>query len=64
MPLIVTILGCSSAIPTLHRNTSAQVIKIRERLFLIDCGEGTQIQLRKFKIKFQKINRILLTLYV
>ena len=61
MPLSVTILGCSSAIPTLHRNTSAQVVKIRERLFLVDCGEGTQMQFRKYKIKFQKINHIFIS---
>jgi ribonuclease Z len=61
MPLSVTVLGCSSAIPTLKRNTSAHVVKIRERLFLVDCGEGTQMQLRKFKIKFQKINHIFIS---
>lgn len=52
------ILGCSSATPTSSRNPSAQLLNVAERFFLIDCGEGTQIQLRRFKIKFQRINHI------
>ena len=42
------ILGSSSAAPTTHRNPSAQLLNIAERFFLIDCGEATQIQLRKY----------------
>lgn len=57
----LTILGCSSATPTSTRNPSAQLLNIAERFFLIDCGEATQIQLRKYRIKFQKINHIFIS---
>ena len=57
----VTVLGSSSALPTAKRFTTAQVINALERFFLVDCGEGTQIQLRKYKIKFSKINYILIS---
>lgn len=57
----LTILGCSSATPTSKRNPSAQLLNIAERFFLIDCGEATQIQLRKYKIKFQRINNIFIS---
>lgn len=57
----LTILGCSSATPTSKRNPTAQLLNIAERFFLIDCGEGTQIQLRRFKLKFQRINHIFIS---
>ncbi len=57
----LTILGCSSATPTSKRNPTAQLLNIAERFFLIDCGEATQIQLRKFKLKFQRINHIFIS---
>ncbi len=57
----LTILGCSSATPTSTRNPTAQLLNIAERFFLIDCGEGTQIQLRKFKLKFQRINAVFIS---
>jgi ribonuclease Z len=57
----VTILGSSSATPTFTRNPSAQVVQLLGRYFLIDCGEGTQIQLRRFRIKFQKINQVFIS---
>ena len=57
----LTILGCSSATPTSTRNPTAQLLNIAERFFLIDCGEATQIQLRKFKLKFQRINHIFIS---
>ena len=55
------ILGSSSATPTSTRNPSSQLLNIAERYFLIDCGEGTQMQLRKYKVKFQRINHILIS---
>lgn len=55
------ILGSSSASPTSNRNPSAQLLNIAERYFLIDCGEATQIQLRKYKAKLQAINHILIS---
>ncbi len=57
----VTILGSNSAIPTLKRNPTAQVINHNERLFMIDCAEGTQLQLRKYKIRMQRINHIMIS---
>jgi ribonuclease Z len=58
MQFSVTILGTSSAIPNSKRNPSAQVVNVHDRLFLVDCGEGTQILLRKNKVKLSKINHI------
>ncbi|MGZ3932598.1 MAG: ribonuclease Z [Bacteroidia bacterium] len=55
------ILGSSSAAPTSNRNPSGQLLNIAERFFLIDCGEATQMQLRKYKAKFQKIDHIFIT---
>jgi ribonuclease Z len=57
----LTILGSSSALPTSERFPSAHVLTAHERLFLIDCGEGTQMQLRKNRIKFSKINHIFIS---
>ncbi len=61
MSFKLTILGCSSATPTLYRHSSAQILNVNERLFLIDCGEGAQTQMRKFKIKFQRIDNIFIS---
>ena len=55
MTFSVTVLGSNSAIPTLQRNPSAHLLNANERLFLIDCAEGTQLQLRRYKIHFQRI---------
>lgn len=57
----INILGCGSATPTLRRNPTAQVVNVLERYFLIDCAEGTQLQMRKYGIKFQKINNIFIS---
>jgi len=61
MTFSVTILGSNSAIPTLHRNPSAHLLNANERLFLIDCAEGTQLQLRRYKIHFQRIKHVLIS---
>jgi ribonuclease Z len=61
MPMKVTVLGSSSALPTSERSPSAHVLNVHERLFLIDCGEGTQLQLRKNRIRFGKINHIFIS---
>lgn len=55
------VLGSSSASPTADRNQTAQLLNISERFFLIDCGEATQIQLRKFKAKFQKVDHVFIS---
>jgi ribonuclease Z len=57
----LTILGCYAATPRTFTNPTAQVLEIRNRLFLIDCGEGTQVQLRKNKVKFSAINHIFIS---
>ena len=57
----LTILGSSSALPTSERYPSAHVLSAHERLFLIDCGEGTQMQLRKSRIRLSKINHIFIS---
>lgn len=61
MSISLTILGCGSATPTTKHHPTAQFLEIAERFFLIDCGEGTQLQLRRFKLKFSKIDRILIS---
>ncbi len=57
----LTILGCYAATPRTFSNPTSQVLEIRNRMFLIDCAEGTQVQLRKNKIKFSKINHIFIS---
>ena len=57
----LTILGNNSAIPAFDRNPTAQVLQTMEESFLIDCGEGTQTQLSKYKTKRSKINHIFIS---
>jgi ribonuclease Z len=59
--LNLTVLGCYAATPRTITNPTSQVLEMQNRLFLIDCGEGTQVQLRKNKIKFSKINQIFIS---
>jgi ribonuclease Z len=61
MTFSLTILGSNSAIPTLTRNPSAHLLNVNERLFLIDCAEGTQLQIRKYHIHFQRIQRVFIS---
>ncbi|HCY89500.1 MAG TPA: ribonuclease Z, partial [Chitinophagaceae bacterium] len=56
--LVLTILGNNSAIPAFGRNPTSQVLQNQEEAFLIDCGEGTQWQLARYKIKRSKISHI------
>ena len=57
----VTILGSSSALPTSQRFSTSQIVRLNEQLFMIDCGEGAQIQLRKMRFKMGKINHIFIS---
>lgn len=57
----LTILGCYAATPRTFTNPTSQVLDIQNHMFLIDCGEGTQVQLRKYKIKFSRINHIFIS---
>lgn len=61
MNLQLTILGCHSATPRVNAHPTAQYLEINNRHFLIDCGEGTQRQMRKYKIGFSKINHIFIS---
>lgn len=61
MSFFVQILGSGSALPTVYRNTTSQYIFCNNEHFLIDCGEGTQKQLRKNHIKFLRINHIFIS---
>lgn len=57
----VQILGCGSALPTMRHNGSSQLVNVREKLFLVDCAEGTQMQLRRNKVRFPKINSVFIS---
>ena len=57
----LTILGCHSATPRIITHPTSQVLEIRNHIFLIDCGEGTQVQLRKYKVKFNRIKHIFIS---
>jgi ribonuclease Z len=61
MSIKLTILGCHSATPRVDSHTTSQFLEINRHHFLIDCGEGTQVQLRKYKVKFSKISRIFIS---
>lgn len=57
----VHILGCGSALPTTRHFPTSQVVNIREKLFMIDCGEGAQMQLRRSRLKFSRLNHIFIS---
>src|SRR5699024_12013052 len=57
----LTILGCYSATPRVNAHPTAQVLQLKNHTFLIDCGEGTQRQLRKYKFSFSRINYIFIS---
>lgn len=55
------ILGCGSALPTTRHFATSQVVNLRDKLFMIDCGEGAQMQLRKSRLKFTRLNHIFIS---
>ncbi|MDR1092275.1 MAG: ribonuclease Z [Prevotella sp.] len=57
----IDILGCGSATPTTRHNPSSQIINVRDKLFMIDCGEGTQLQLRRSKLRFGRLTQIFIS---
>ncbi len=57
----VTILGNNSALPAFDRHPTSQVVTLEDQLFLVDCGEGTQVQLSKYKIRWGRINHIFIS---
>ncbi|MDX1829912.1 MAG: ribonuclease Z [Lutibacter sp.] len=61
MSITLTILGCHSATPRENAHPTSQIVSIKNHTFLVDCGEGTQVQLRKYSIKFNKIKHIFIS---
>lgn len=59
--LAVTILGNNSALPAYDRHPTAQVVTLDDHLFLVDCGEGTQVQLAKYRIRWSRINHVFIS---
>jgi len=59
--LNINILGCGSALPTTRHQPTSQIINLRDKLYMIDCGEGTQLQMRKMHIKFSRLNHIFIS---
>lgn len=57
----VHILGCGSALPTMRHNPASQVVCLNDKMYMIDCGEGTQLQYRKAHLSFTKLNRIFIS---
>ena len=57
----ITILGCGSAMPTTLHNPPSQLVDINDKLFLIDCGEGTQLQMRKYKANMSKLHSLFIS---
>lgn len=60
-PFKVHILGCGSAVPNLRHYASAQVVEVRDKVFMLDCSEGTQMQLRKSRVRFTKLGHVFIT---
>lgn len=61
MAFELTILGSNSALPAHGRHPTSQILNVNDRLFMIDCGEATQIQLMRYRIKFNKIEHIFIS---
>lgn len=57
----LNILGCGSALPTTRHLATSQVIDLRDKLYMIDCGEGTQLQMRRMRIRFNRLNHIFIS---
>ena len=57
----VYILGCGSALPTLKHMSSSQIVELRDKQFMVDCGEGTQLQIRRSRVNFNKIQAVFIS---
>jgi ribonuclease Z len=55
------ILGCGSALPTTRHLATSQIINLRDKLYMVDCGEGTQVQMRHARVKFNRLNHIFIS---
>lgn len=57
----LNILGCGSALPTTRHQATSQIVDLRDKLYMIDCGEGTQVQMRHMRVKFSRLNHIFIS---
>lgn len=60
-PFDIQILGCGSAKPSTRHNTSSQLVELRSKLFMIDCGEGTQLQMARYHASYARLNHIFIS---
>ena len=60
-PFKIHILGCGSALPSAFHNPSSQIVEIRGKLFMVDCGEGTQLQVRRSRLNFSKLYAVFIS---
>jgi len=60
-PFEIQILGCGSAKPSTRHNTSSQLVSLRSKLFMIDCGEGTQLQMARYHASYARLNHIFIS---
>lgn len=61
MTFSLTVLGSSSALPTRDRFPTAHALNVHERFFLVDCGEGTQLQMRRYGVRFSRLDHIFIS---
>ena len=57
----ISILGCGCAVPTMRHNPAAQIVNFRHKLFMIDCGEGTQLQYRRRRLPFARLQAVFIS---
>lgn len=57
----IHILGCGSALPTTRHLPSSQIVELRDKLYMIDCGEGAQLQMRRMSLRFSRLNHIFIS---
>lgn len=57
----INILGCGSALPTTRHLATSQVVDLRDKLYMVDCGEGTQVQMRKMRVRFGRLAHIFIS---
>ncbi len=61
MKFETTIIGCGAATPTLRHKPSSQLVNVHDRMYMVDCGEGTQLELRRYRIRFQRIDHVFIS---
>lgn len=57
----LNILGCGSALPTTRHLATSQIVNLRDKLYMIDCGEGAQVQIRRMRLKFSRIGHVFIS---